>query len=721
MVREQRGLPAAVVGGPKERHMRQGRPQFDPSAPVPEGFVAKLAVPKSKHHTYFEFVANKNKKKKLEYQVITKKEPPPGFEFVPIGNPDLTTACKEISREKDAMIFIVSTSKAGASNHLSGHIHRIGHHIRETIVEEAKASLQHFSQLPVVESNGEPEPIPDSQEEYHAQADAAIRDLFPRIPNTDRQSIIDHSFTRGNAIQSAAKEPPVGLSQDITLARRVQLAVLAHIRHSHTRYDQLLKETSWQNARKVVEQLCLDTLVQWRGDEETGRDQLDEILREVIIISDSETGDSDDETTDDTSAEETDLELAVAGPSRQRRSRPQTGLDTPMETHMGQPPTPENAQSSLFDPLQQGTKTQRRNQRGFKRYRAWEEAIRRNREVQDYPTVMDTDTVYSAYLRQQPLHSVTPVQSNPRSGFIGYVSPRPITPPSKDIPLPSIEPVSPQTMEPSFIRAVPVLEPQQPESWNSQVPYQVNPPARHSPFTVASGPPLHQPGAPPLAPAYPYQAPYGTEVYSRGIRQVHDVQPPAHTSHFPADPWPVQGSNAARRIIMDANRPGERSNPIVMEDRGGFFERVSLPVPALEAPILVREREIRRWSRPPEPYGYRQYARRDSPMIQDHDMEDIETYPAPRETNMIPQYWGQYQPGAPPMPIAASNHRDHGAIHIRSVSQPDNHVDYPGGFPSPQIKAAGAEMASMRTDRPEDMGTGHRQFSHHHVGTGEGT
>lgn len=69
MVREQRGLPVAVVGGPKERHMRQGRSQFDPTAPVPEGFVAKPAVPKSKHHTYFEFVENKNKKKKLEYQV----------------------------------------------------------------------------------------------------------------------------------------------------------------------------------------------------------------------------------------------------------------------------------------------------------------------------------------------------------------------------------------------------------------------------------------------------------------------------------------------------------------------------------------------------------------------------------------------------------------------------------------------------------------------------
>lgn len=45
-------------------------------------------------------------------------------------------------------------------------------------------------------TDGEPEPIPETQEAYHAQADAAIRDLFPRIPNTDRQMIIEHAFSK---------------------------------------------------------------------------------------------------------------------------------------------------------------------------------------------------------------------------------------------------------------------------------------------------------------------------------------------------------------------------------------------------------------------------------------------------------------------------------------------------------------------------------------------
>jgi hypothetical protein len=91
------------------------------------------------------------------------------------------------------MIFIVSTTKEVDPNHLSHHIHRTGHHVRQAIVEEAMASLADLPDVMVM-TNGDPEPLPESQEEYTAQADATIRDLFPRIPNTDRQAILVHAF-----------------------------------------------------------------------------------------------------------------------------------------------------------------------------------------------------------------------------------------------------------------------------------------------------------------------------------------------------------------------------------------------------------------------------------------------------------------------------------------------------------------------------------------------
>jgi hypothetical protein len=63
---------ATGQGPAKERHKRSTRPQYGPDARVVETLVGRLSPPKtsSKHHSYFEFVENKDKKKKkLEYKV----------------------------------------------------------------------------------------------------------------------------------------------------------------------------------------------------------------------------------------------------------------------------------------------------------------------------------------------------------------------------------------------------------------------------------------------------------------------------------------------------------------------------------------------------------------------------------------------------------------------------------------------------------------------------
>lgn len=189
-------------------------------------------------------------------------------------------------------------------------------------------------------------------------------------------------------------KPKVGTS-DLPLHRRVQLAVLAHIRHVHTRYDQLLKETEWSKARKAVEKICLDILVKWRGDEETGRDQLDDILREVVVISD-ESDDSEDSEDDEDGSESSDSDSVV------EIIDPDSGR-----------PSPERAMAAVAHKVQKSlTKRQRRlkatanriskaqrpgavnsnrqgitkkDKRGFKRYEAvqkrWEEAVNRNRHA----------------------------------------------------------------------------------------------------------------------------------------------------------------------------------------------------------------------------------------------------------------------------------------------------------------------------------------------------
>ncbi|KAI2471784.1 hypothetical protein F4781DRAFT_385836 [Annulohypoxylon bovei var. microspora] len=256
--------------------------------------------PKMKHKTTFELVQNSDKKKKLEFKITTERYPPPGFEFVPVGHPALSHMCKEMSREQDAMIFIVSDRQN--PDNLEHHMNRVGYHYRQTIVDQARSDLVAIGksiQVPKSHKPGEPEPIPRNQKEIDAQADNVLRDLFPRIPHTDRREIIQHAFRKDGKFHGESR---VGMVPELTLARRVQLAALAHIRHTHTRYDALLKETSWPNARKAVEKPCLDVIVKWRGDEETGRDQLDEILREVIEITDTEESEDESPTAEPTPA-----------------------------------------------------------------------------------------------------------------------------------------------------------------------------------------------------------------------------------------------------------------------------------------------------------------------------------------------------------------------------------------------------------------------------------
>lgn len=160
------------------------------------------------------------------------------------------------------------------------------------------------------------------------------------------------------------------------------MAVLAHIRHNHTRYDELLKEVGWENARKVVEEICFDVLVKWRGDEETGRDQLDELLREVVVISDSES-DEDDYDEDESSSTSLSDVAPAAGedPVPAKAATYRRGDSRPRIHHAGR-------KSKL---ARKDRRAAMNSQRGFSRYQAaheraqatldrkWVEALERQR------------------------------------------------------------------------------------------------------------------------------------------------------------------------------------------------------------------------------------------------------------------------------------------------------------------------------------------------------
>ena len=417
------------------------------------------------------------------------------------------------------------------------------------------------------------------------------------------------------------------------LSRRVQLAVLAHIRHNHTRYDELLKETSWQNARKVVEALCLDILVKWRGDEETGRDQLDEILREVVVISDSDSEESGDQSGD--TADSSNDAMDVSDMERDRPAHA-TAQGIPRDQRAPVHRQPQVHAGPVMvrtgrgpDHAHQHRPAVGKERRGFKRYRAWAEAIRRNRGDELQPpgpevvgsvshgpqqhfgsitpgpgprpvamaggagTAPESHRLFPREYRHGP-SSVTPLPNPPARPIHEQAIPRihnqmrtteshsrhvtPVADRLQDMLVPSIEPMSPDTaMQPRFVRTLPPRLPPSPA--RRPVPFRpesASPSLESGPNTkpfyaerrVVDDRPAQEP------PQRHHGDPYGHEP-APGCYEPRPVFHPPLPSNVESRAQPFGTAPApAQRVTGGVGRPGDRSNPIFMEDRGGFFERV---------------------------------------------------------------------------------------------------------------------------------------------------
>ncbi|MBL9171605.1 MAG: DUF2293 domain-containing protein [Verrucomicrobiales bacterium] len=93
----------------------------------------------------------------------------------------------------------------------------------------------------------------------------AIRQQFPGCPRSEAQSIAEHTAARGSGRvgRSAA-----GRFLD---ARAIELAVIAHIRHCHTNYDELLMQgTDRLDARNLIRGTIAEVVEKWRTSKPPG-------------------------------------------------------------------------------------------------------------------------------------------------------------------------------------------------------------------------------------------------------------------------------------------------------------------------------------------------------------------------------------------------------------------------------------------------------------------
>lgn len=168
------------------------------------------------------------------------------------------------------------------------------------------------------------------------------------------------------------------------LARRAQLAVVAHIRHTYTEYDRILRLTSYPRARALVENRTLCKLVEWRGAGRHGKPELEAVLQEVIVISDDE--DEEDEEENIPSGD-TSVEVVRAGSLRPNeiQTRP---IDVISDSSDADPGSPDNEArphiKTLRTPRKQGiiqpSISSIQNRRA-----AWERAMQKYRNIVGQP------------------------------------------------------------------------------------------------------------------------------------------------------------------------------------------------------------------------------------------------------------------------------------------------------------------------------------------------
>jgi hypothetical protein len=150
--------------------------------------------------------------------------------------------------------------------------------------------------------------------------------------------------------------------------------------------------------------LCLDILVKWRGDEETGRDQVDEMLREIVVIDDSdeEDNESEEESESETEEEEEEGSDEAAEVNPERTNAPTIlSQKPPAESQSNQPakaPAANNQHST--HPVNTSNQSQgiasrtrsktkpkksKKARRNNKRYQAWQDALKRRLERPSAP------------------------------------------------------------------------------------------------------------------------------------------------------------------------------------------------------------------------------------------------------------------------------------------------------------------------------------------------
>ena len=135
--------------------------------------------------------------------------------------------------------------------------------VEEEALERAEKECLEDAEIRALRRGREAKRREQEDEEYVTTFEKQVGRLYPQCPKAEQRAIARHACARssGRVGRSAAAKQLDG--------RAVELAVRAHARHRHTRYDELLG-SGWdrRGARAEVRPFVEEVLEVWRKERE---------------------------------------------------------------------------------------------------------------------------------------------------------------------------------------------------------------------------------------------------------------------------------------------------------------------------------------------------------------------------------------------------------------------------------------------------------------------
>ncbi|PYH94831.1 hypothetical protein BO71DRAFT_219345 [Aspergillus ellipticus CBS 707.79] len=185
----------------------------------------------------------------LEKNCFRDDQMPEGYKFVQKGDVYITRHCRIDTKKSGRIVYAVYDKRGKTILGL-----RVPAEIHKAVLDSAAESA---------ESRANAVKLRD--EKYMAQARRDLCKEYPQMPVKSLESILQHAYVKGTG--------RVGRAQQKSSTLRTDLAVEAHIRHTHTPYEALLTSGMERGkARKQTRPMVLELMATWAkdGDQPTG-------------------------------------------------------------------------------------------------------------------------------------------------------------------------------------------------------------------------------------------------------------------------------------------------------------------------------------------------------------------------------------------------------------------------------------------------------------------